>query len=336
MKKLPLFPLLAALCLLSPPALLPSLFAAARPLTPENDAPNIAAATPTTVRIIIGETRDFSDDSPRGQQPVSTAATVAQLTTQFSFLSGKIEFFRRDGRLLAPDDIPAAGDKIVATSPPPKPISDETDGRTKKIREEIARRLAARGGAEDKTAPRTYDIETIESALAGRLMLYSSTGKFPPAIAANEASDLTLYFTAGQRSPGATVTISVPAGINVTMDNAFVRIAERDEVPLGGLAGTAAGTVAITGDAKTGQTITFAGLDLRPPHKPDVRLRISGVQLAREGAYAFKSTYTTAEPKKLTSPGTRSEQALLFVIDRNPETRKTKAYGIDIPPEASH
>lgn len=249
--------------------------AAAVPLAATENAPNIASITGGTVTLITGETHRFTVDSPRDQGPVSTAATVEQLTGQFDRMT-KVAFLR-NGQPLSATDVPAKGDKLLATAP---------DGKT----------------------TQAYNLEFIEAALAGSLTLQRT------ALTAAAPAEIILDFTAGQRTPNATITLRIPAGINVTMDNTHVNVIGRGEVPLSGLAtqsigrtGTnysykQVGQATITGDSKTGQTLTFTSLDLRPLNKPDLRIRITGIQLLAAGDYVFKASYATTQPKKYTSP----------------------------------
>ena len=248
------------------------------------NSPNVASVTinnitGNTITFITGETRRFTVDSPRNQRPIHTTATVAQLIAQFP--PGSSYVFWRNNQRLTTNAVPAKGDKIVVTS----------------------NRLTA-----------TYTVLTTEAALAGTLKIHSRIPGILPAVVPIE---LVLEYTAGQRSPDATVTLQIPAGITITMDNTFVNLIGRGEVSLGGFAALNAGTVAITGDPKTGQTVTFTGLDLRPLNKPDLRIRITGVQLdpvskrertLKGGLYIFKAAYTTTEPRELTSPGSHREQ----------------------------
>ncbi|AWI10257.1 endopygalactorunase [Ereboglobus luteus] len=235
--------------------------------------PNIASVTGDTITLITGTTYSFTVDSQRDEGLVSTAATVAQLAKQLA-PSGKITITRA-GKKLDDADTPAAGDTLVIAGKP----------------------------------KRTLAIKTTEAALAGSLTLHRES------ITAGAApSEITLDFTAGQRTPNATVAFEIPAGINVTMDNTFVNVIGRGEVPLSGLAtqsigrtGTnysykQVGRVSIKGDPSTGQAVLFTGIDLRPLNTPDIRLRITGVQLAKTGDYIFKAVYKTTAPKSLSSP----------------------------------
>lgn len=272
-----------------------ALFAAAQ-LTTTVNAPNIASITADTVTLITGETSRFTVDSPRDQSPVSTAATVEQLGRQLSAITNfnKGEdpgcfmpepcklMVKRGDKVLAATEVPVAGDKLL--------VIDRLD----KI-------------------VQTHDIETVEAALAGKLTFRAAPRRY--SFTANAApSDITLDFTAGQRTPNATVTITIPAGIHITMDNTYVNVIGRGEVPLAklstqsiGRTGTnysykQVGQVSITGDSQSiGQTITFTGLDLRPLNAPDLRIRITDVQFATAGNYIFKAAYSVTEPKKYIS-----------------------------------
>ena len=93
------------------------------------------------------------------------------------------------------------------------------------------------------------------------------------AITVNSVQDLILYFTAGQRTPNATVKIYLPAGIDVRMDNTTVNVIGRGDVKLKDLAtqsmgrlGTnypfrKVGTTAITKSPDGGSVLLFRHLD---------------------------------------------------------------------------
>ena len=98
------------------------------------------------------------------------------------------------------------------------------------------------------------------------------------------AGSLTLDFYAGQRSPMTTVTIRVPEGIDVTLDNTTVNVIGRGEVILRDLHQTIiseepetnysykkVGDVEIRKDGKKGTLLIFKDLDFRPSNGPDIR-----------------------------------------------------------------
>lgn len=130
------------------------------------------------------------------------------------------------------------------------------------------------------------------------------------------AGKLTLDFYAGQRSPMTTVIISVPEGIDVTLDNTKVNVIGRGEVLLRDLSkqsigrtGTnysynRVGEVELQKIDKKGTLLIFKELDFRPSNGPDIRLCINGVVLPSKGTYTFGAEYTTSKPEILRSPVT--------------------------------
>ena len=130
------------------------------------------------------------------------------------------------------------------------------------------------------------------------------------------AGKLTLDFYAGQRSPMTTVIISVPEGIDVTLDNTKVNVIGRGEVLLRDLSkqsigrtGTnysynRVGEVELQKIDKKGTFLIFKELDFRPSNGPDIRLCINGVVLPSKGTYTFGAEYKTSKPEILRSPVT--------------------------------
>lgn len=130
------------------------------------------------------------------------------------------------------------------------------------------------------------------------------------------AGKLTLDFYAGQRSPMTTVIISVPEGIDVTLDNTKVNVIGRGEVLLRDLSkqsigrtGTnysynRVGEVELQKIEKKGTLLIFKELDSRPSNGPDIRLCINGVVLPSKGTYTFGAEYKTSKPEILRSPVT--------------------------------
>lgn len=130
------------------------------------------------------------------------------------------------------------------------------------------------------------------------------------------AGKLTLDFYAGQRSPMTTVIISVPEGIDVTLDNTKVNVIGRGEVLLRDLSkqsigrtGTnysynRVGEVELQKIEKKGTLLIFKELDFRPSNGSDIRLCINGVVLPSKGTYTFGAEYKTSKPEILRSPVT--------------------------------
>lgn len=111
------------------------------------------------------------------------------------------------------------------------------------------------------------------------------------------AGKISLDFYAGQRTPMSTVTIHIPAGIDVTLDNTTVNVIGRGEVLLRdlpkqsiGRTGTnysynKVGEVEIRKDGKNGTRLIFKKLDFRPSNGPDIRLCMSGVAFYHQRAF---------------------------------------------------
>jgi len=251
-------------------------------------ATHIASVDGASIILINGSTYSFTVDTPEDQGLVSTAPEVAQLLQQIKPQGTaplKYEVVTKDG-IAKKEGTIANGDKLVVTTP---------DGKHTK----------------------TYSLALQTFALNGRLVLERNT------LTLNTATNLVLNYTAGQRSPDASVRIQVPAGIKVTMDNTTVNVIGRGDVLLKDLAtqsigrvGTnysysKVGDVSITKAADGGTVLQFNHLDLRPANGADLRLVIHDVLLAKAGTYRFKANYTTASPAVLTSAGAASETATL-------------------------
>lgn len=267
------------------------------------NAKNIARITNDSLILISGSTNLFTVDTPEDQGLVSTKASIGDLLRQLASADGSVQQYTitdKDGSPKTTGDI-NTGDKLVVSS---------------------SKRISIK----------TYYITVKPMALSGQLTLDNTT------ITANTNHDLILYFTAGQRSPDATVKIYIPAGITVTMDNTTVNVIGRGEVKLSGLAtqsigrtGTKysyskVGEAAIFASSGAGSVITFSHLDLRPANGADLKIRISGVNLKKTGRYQFKALYNTSRPEELTSPGTGPETAALTAtrtisdLERIPDT----------------
>lgn len=161
----------------------------------------------------------------------------------------------------------------------------------------------------------------LQSTSKKRLLVGVHKGALPPVIKLDRtaftiktAGSLTLDFYAGQRSPMTTVTIRVPEGVDVTLDNTTVNVIGRGEVILRdlpkqsiGRTGTnysykKVGDVEICKDGKKGTLLIFKDLDFRPSNGPDIRLCFRGVVIPEKGNYAFEADYITSQPEVLHSP----------------------------------
>lgn len=265
------------------------------------NARNIACIANDSLVLISGTTYLFTVDTPEDQGLVSTKVSVGDLPGQLASTNGNAQKYTvidQNGKTKTDGDI-NTGDKLIVTS---------------------------------KGASKTYHIAVKPMALSGRLRLDNAT------ITTKASRDLVLYFTAGQRSPDATLKIFIPAGITVTLDNTTVNVIGRGEVKLSRLAtqsigrvGTKysysrVGDVRISGSTALGSVITFHHLDLRPANGADLQLRISDVNLKKTGKYLFRASYGTSKPEVLTSPGTGPETAVLTAtrtisdLERTPDT----------------
>ena len=255
-----------------------------------NNSTHIARITKDTIVVITGSTYAFTVDTHPDSGLVSTRTTVTQLLSQIKSKDGSVQQYTVTNK----EDIKketgdlSNEDRLVVSS---------ADGKIKKI----------------------YSITVEPMALSGQLSLEKQ------ALTINTHSNLVIYFTAGQRTPNATVKIFIPAGINITEDNTTVNVIGRGDVKLKDLATQSIGRVgtnypyhkvgnfAISKQADGSSLLLFRHPDLRPANGADLKIVISDVSINKIGKYVFKATYSTAKPEALTSPGTGSETAELTV-----------------------
>lgn len=251
-------------------------------------ATHIGQITKDTLTIATGSTYSFTVDTPEDKGLISTKIGIDQILLQLVAKDGSLQKYEvtdQNGAAKNGGET-VTGDRLIVTS---------ADGQ----------------------ATKTYRIVVQPLALGGELWLERGE------LTVNSRRDLTLYFTAGQRSPDATVKIYLPAGINATMDNTTVNVIGRGDVKLSELAAQSIGRVgtrysyskvgsANIAESPEGVTVlTFTHLDLRPLNGADLKIVIRDVILRRAGKYPFKATYTTAQPEVLTSAGVGAETAAL-------------------------
>ena len=285
-----LLPVIACLLCITTNTLAQKQTSFATDIQPTRNATHIGGITKDTVVVISGSTYRFTVDTPEDQGLFSIKTGVQQLLQQITSKNGATQQYQitdKEGNPKNDGEI-VSGDRLLI----PKQNS--------------------------KTA-RVYHLLVKPMAIGGALTIQQSH------ITADTEKDLVLYFTAGQRSPEATVTIYLPAGINVTLNNTTVNVIGRGDVALKdlttqsiGRTGTKysyarVGEVAITKSAGGGSILTFRHLDLRPSNGADLKLVISKVRLAKKGDYLFKATYSTSQPEVLTSAGIGAETATLTV-----------------------
>jgi polygalacturonase len=254
----------------------------------ENNSTHIGRITKDTLVVISGTTYLFTVDTPEDSGLVSTKPGMQQLLSQIRSKDGSLQTYmitNKDGIQKTEGDI-LSGDHLVVTS-------------------------------QDKKANKIYNILLQPMAIGGQLRLEKDK------ITTNTNSDITLYFTAGQRSPNTTVRIYLPEGINVTAENTTVNVIGRGDVKLKDLAtqsmgrlGTdypykKVGNFGISKNPDGGSILLFKHLDLRPVNGADLKIVISNVNLNKAGRYSFKVIYNTAKPEVLTSPGIGTETTVL-------------------------
>ena len=266
-----------------------------------NTSAHIARITKDSIIVINGTTYSFTVDTPEDSGLVSTNTTVAQLISGIRSKDGSVQQYSvtdKNGISKEAGHL-ITGDRLIVTS---------GDGKTKK----------------------NYSIAATSMALTGLLKL----GK--KELTVNTSTDLTLYFTAGQRTPNATVKIYIPKGIKITDDNITVNVIGRGAVKLKDLPTQSIGKVGTNysynkvGEYEIrklpgGSSLLFLKhLDLRPSNGPDLVIAISDVNLPLTGVYVFKATYSTSKPEVLSSAETEASLTIIRtiadlerVVDRN-------------------
>ncbi|MCD2422606.1 endopygalactorunase [Niabella pedocola] len=231
----------------------------------------VAGIKTDTLQIVSGSTYAFTVDTPEDGGLVSTTPSVADLMTDIQNESGRYTVYTSDGKPKTSGTI-STGDRLKADEP---------------------------GGS-----ARTLIIKLVPKALGGQLIAEGENRTV------NTTSDLTLFYTAGQRSPNATVTISLPDGVKASMLHTTVNIIGRGDVPLKdleqhstgrsglGYPYTKTGRVQISDD---GRTLLLTHLDLRPSNGPDIKMVLRNVQWSKTGRYHFKAHYTTTAPEVFSS-----------------------------------
>lgn len=253
-------------------------------------ATHVARITENSIVIISGSTYQFTVDTPEDSGLVSTKIKIDALPRQIKSRDGSLQqytFTDRNGVSKKEGEL-INSDKLIVTS-------------------------------ENGKVSKAYRILVQPMAISGQLHLERKN------VTINTKRDLILSFTAGQRSPDATVDLYLPAGIEVTMNNTRVNVIGRGEVKLKDLATQSigrvggsysysrVGEVVISRVANGGTHLSFRHLDLRPANSPDLKIVIENARFTRAGNYHFKATYTTSKPEVFTSAGTGQETAILTV-----------------------
>src|SRR5689334_6266651 len=158
-------------------------------IQPAAFATHIAAITKNAIVVVTGSTIRFTVDTPEDQGLCSTKPTVKQLLEQITSTDGSTQQYKIIDKTGHPKTEGAieANDRLVVTS-------------------------------QNGKATATYVLTLTPMALSGRLQLQQQQ------ITVNTKRNITLFYTAGQRSPNAAVKIYLPAGIKASMQNTTVNV----------------------------------------------------------------------------------------------------------------
>lgn len=249
---------------------------------------HIARITNDTIVLVSGSTYSFTVDTHQDSGLISTTATVNQLLREITSKDGSIQQYQVvDAAGVKKDAVLTTGDQLVVSA---------ADGSTKK-----------------------YYIFTKRLALNSQLRIEKKE------CTVKSLTDVILSFTAGQRTPNATVKIIFPAGISVSQENTWINVIGRGDVLLKNLPLQSIGRVGTKysynkvgnfrieklNDGKT--VIHLTGIDLRPSNGDDIKITVKNTRFTKPGNYLFKASYSTSQPEILTSASAESETALLTV-----------------------
>jgi polygalacturonase len=253
-------------------------------------APGIRGISGDTLYVASGTTYSYTVDTPEGAGLVSTVLTAGKLAEQIRSKDRSVQHVAvtaKDEQTLRTGEL-KNGDLLWITS--------EKDKSTKK-----------------------YIIQLRPMAVGGTLELGRNGAT------AGVPGDLAVKFTAGQRTPDATVRIFIPEGIHVSEEDVWVNVIGRGSVLLNdfehqsiGRVGTDysysnVGTALLEKSAKGETCLAFRHLDLRPSNGADLEITLKNVTAPKAGEYRFRAFYETSQPEKLKSLGIGSEQATLVV-----------------------
>ena len=251
---------------------------------------HIAQINSNQLILVNGSTYRFTVDTSEDKGLVATQATVGELISEIKSADGSSQQYQviaKDGTVKS-DGVVQEGDVLKVT-------------------------------AQDGKATKKYSILLRAGALSGKLGLIQSQ------ITQQTNKSITITYTAGQRSPDATVQLFLPKGIEPTLANTSINVIGRGFVKLSELSNqsigrvgsrysyTKVGNVVISKSADGTALITLKNLDFRPANGADLIIRINGVQIKDSGNLTFKAIYTTAQPSVLSSAGTGNETAVLKV-----------------------
>lgn len=249
---------------------------------------HIAQINNNQLVLIVGSTYRFTVDTPEDQGLVNTQATVNELVNEIKSSDGSVQRYQvlNDKGVVKNTGLVNEGDYLLVTA---------QDGKTTK----------------------RYAIVLKQMALSGKLTLSQNQ------LTQNTNQSITITYTAGQRSPDATLKLFLPLGIVPNPDQIMVNVIGRGFVKLNALSTQSIGRVgsrysyskvgnAVLSKSPNGAVIiTFSHLDFRPSNGADLILKINNVNLKNSGDYSFKAIYTATRPISLSSAGTGNEVAIL-------------------------
>ena len=141
---------------------------------------------------------------------------------------------------------------------------------------------------------------SIVALLAAQYLGAQTVTAVTSCVTEETVTDIVLDISSGRRMEYADLRVFLPAGLgSVDMDNVYVNVIGRGEVSLRNLPAQRVGKVAYgyprmkVGEAffedipGQGRCILLKGLDLRPSNGTDVRLRLAGVKVPRQGSLDF-------------------------------------------------
>lgn len=251
--------------------------------------PNVAGISKDTLIVATGSTYRFTVDTPEDSGLVSTAPTIASLIAQAKniFPSGTNCQLETHSGTIKTGGALQNGDFLHFTA----------------------------GGYSGK--PTRFFVQLRQLALNGSLNVLQRR------ITAGSETDFTLQFTAGQRSPNATVRIWLPF-LPSQLRNITVNVIGRGAVPLDKLSQQSIGRTghkysyskvgtATMKPAEPGYTlIELSGLDLRPANGADVELKFNASIGLKTDPLVFKSNYSVTAPQPLNSYGGAAESDTIY------------------------
>ncbi len=215
-------------------------------------APQLAGISGDTIIITKGSTYAFTVDTPEDSGLVRTVPLVEELLQQLEFTTNTIAIVENRTGITKSTGRINEGDQLV--------VKD----------------------ANTRTVLKRFHLQLRPLAKNGRLSILNK------AMLAGKKNDLQLAFTAGQRTPNATVRIFIPEGIDITLLNTTINVIGRGAVLLKDLSKQSigrtgnkysyskVGTATIEPAAK-GKWLILSGLDLRPANGHDIVLVIKDV-----------------------------------------------------------